>query len=300
MRERKRMPFGAIYGVLFFAVAGFWLAVGTLASAGEPFPATRLCIALVCLVVALALLLRRGWARGLGMLVALLLVGFHLWTAPLGEGVAANLVLFGSLAALLLLLLPATGDVRRGLASDKLPAPALARVLGVLAGLALAGAAAGLWLGATPGDATEPDASVGSSPLAERVRWSSFGRGMERALEEDKPLLVSFVANWCGYCRKMDRTTWKDPEVVRRTGEIVAVRVDAEEGRRRDGFSGRELAQRYGVEGYPTLIVMDPEGREIARTGGYQEPGQLTAWLDGSLARRRRAGGEATLPAAIP
>lgn len=292
------MPFGAIYGALFFAIVGFWLAVAALGSAGAPYQATRLGFALACLVLALALLLRRGWARGLGALVALLLVGFHLWTGSLGDGVAANLVLFGSLAALVLLLLPATGDVRRGLATEQLPAPRLGRILAAVAGLGLAGAAAGIWLGGGPITGGELN-SPASSPLrAERVQWSSFGRGLDRAREQDKPLLVSFVANWCGYCRKMDRTTWKDPEVIRRTGDLVAVRVDAEEGQRRDGFSGRELAQRYNVDGYPTLLVLDAEGREIARTGGYQEPGQLTAWLDATLARHRAAGAEASLSAA--
>ena len=291
------MPFGAVYATLFFVVVGFWLAVATLGSAGTPLQLARLCLALVCLVLSLALLLRRSWARWLGALVSVVLVGFHLWAAPLGDGVAPNLALFGSLAALLLLAVPATGNLSRSLPAGKRPAPRLGRALGVLAALGLAGLVSGLWLGAGAPALTgtaSVDAATDARPtpagLTQRVKWSSFGRGVEKARAENKPLLVNFIANWCGYCQKMDRTTWKHPEVVRRSGEMVAVRVDAEDGRRRDGFVGRDLAQRYQVHGYPTLVMMDADGKEIARSSGYVDPGQFLGWLDGALARADRMG----------
>jgi thiol:disulfide interchange protein len=291
------MPFGAVYASLFFVVVGFWLTVATLGSTGSSLQVARLCLALVGLVLGLALLLRRSWARWLGVVVSIFLVGFHLWAAPLGDGVAPNLILFGSLAALILLAVPATGDLARTLPGARQPAPRLGRALGALAGLGLAGFAAGLWLGVAPAASTGVAAADGAAQarpaiagLSERVQWSSFGQGIELARAENKPLLVNFIANWCGYCQKMDRTTWKHPEVVRRSGELVAVRVDAEEGRQRDGFVGRELAQRYQVHGYPTLVMIDADGKEIARSGGYQDPRQFLGWLDGSLAHASRMG----------
>jgi thiol:disulfide interchange protein len=295
------MPFGAVYGALFFAVVGFWLTVATLGDVGAPLQASRLCLALVCLMLALALLLRRAWARWLGAAVAMFLISFHLWGAPLGDGVAPNLVLFGSLVGAVLLAVPATGDVRRDLEPGKRPAPRLGRVLAATAALGIVGTAAGLLLGLAPGDAAVaagPSESSAPAALAGRIQWSSFGGGIEKARAQNKPLLVNFVANWCGYCRKMDRTTWKDPGVVSRSADLVAVRVDAEEGLERDGFTGRDLAQRYGVSGFPTLVMIDADGQEIARTSGYQEARQLASWIDGSLARARRMGLGGAVPAA--
>jgi len=244
------------------------------------------------LVLGLALPLRRAWARWLGALVALALVAIHLWAVPLGDGVAAHLVLFGSVAATILLIVPGTGDVGREPGSGKrLPAPRLGRALGLLASVGLAGAAAGFWMGAlrpapaaslTTGGAHARPAIAG---LSDRMTWTTFGQGIELARAEDRPVLLTFIADWCGYCRKMDRTTWKDPRVVQRSADVVAVRVDAEEGVPRDGFTGRDLAREYGVHGFPTLLLLDSGGREIARSGGYQSAGEFLAWLDDSLPR---------------
>lgn len=289
------MPFGAIFGALFFLLMGFWLAVATLGASGAPFETTRWALAAVSFVLALALLMRRAWARWLGVLVTALLVGLQLWAMPLGEGVGAHFILFGALLVAVLLVWPATGDVRRGLPEGSAPAPRLGRALGALAGIGVVAIAAGLWIGSREASAPGDTASTGgsSSPtlpasLSQRVSWSSFGKGAELARAENKPLLVTFITNWCGYCGKMDRTTWKDPDVIQRAGELVAVRVDAEETKARDGFKGVDLAARYGVQGYPTTLVLDAQGREVARTGGYQEPRQLLGWLDSSLARMNR------------
>lgn len=290
------MPFGAVYGALFFTVVGFWLAVAALGAEGAPFAAARLALAMLGLVLAMGLLLRRSWARWLGAAVALGLFAFLLRAVPQGESAGASLALFGSLVAAALLAVPSAGDVRRGLEAGRNPAPRTGRVLAAAAGLCIAGIAAGLWIGFPTSGSPSAAPAATAAFRADRVRWSTFGEGLEQARAEGKPMLVNFIASWCGYCQKMDRTTWKDTEVVRRAGDLVTVRVDAEEGRERDGFAGRELAQRYQVYGYPTLLVLDADGREIARTSGYQEPGQLLGWLSGSLARAGRPGAAAGTP----
>jgi thioredoxin-related protein len=66
---------------------------------------------------------------------------------------------------------------------------------------------------------------------------------------------------------------------------LVAVRVDAEDSRERDGFSGPELALRYGVRGFPANLLIDGEGRVLARADGYLSPGQLLSWIDRSVGR---------------
>jgi thiol-disulfide isomerase/thioredoxin len=288
------MPFGAVYATLFFTVVAFWLAATGLSADGGPLAAARLCLALVSLVLGLALILRRSWARWLGALVALALIVIHLWAVPLGEGVAAHLVLFGSVAAMILLAVPGTGDVKCDLGNGKrLPAPRLGRTLALVAGLGLAGAATGVWLGAlraAPAVSLSTDgvpARAAIAGLSDRVAWTSFGQGIEQARAGDRPILLTFIADWCGYCRKMDRTTWKDPQVVRRAADLVAVRVDAEDGLARDGFTGRDLAREYRVQGFPTLLLLDPDGHEIARTSGYHNAGDLLAWVDESLPRLR-------------
>jgi thiol:disulfide interchange protein len=120
---------------------------------------------------------------------------------------------------------------------------------------------------------------------ADRLRWSDYVTGLERASVEGRAVLANFTASWCGYCKKMDRTTWKSPAVIDRLAGIVPVRVDVDETRPRNGQAGAELAARYGVQGTPTLILLDPDGQVIDRASGYLDSRQLLEWLDRSLGR---------------
>jgi thioredoxin-related protein len=71
--------------------------------------------------------------------------------------------------------------------------------------------------------------------------------------------------------------------------DVVAVRVDAEESRERNGHSGARLAGQYGVEGFPTILLLDGGGQVISRTSGYQEPRQLLGWLEDAFRRVGRS-----------
>jgi thioredoxin-like negative regulator of GroEL len=83
----------------------------------------------------------------------------------------------------------------------------------------------------------------------------------------------------------MDRTTWKAPAVIDRLDGIVPVRIDVDETQPRNGKAGSDLAGRYGVQGTPTLILLDADGRVIDRASGYLDSGQLLDWLDRTLGR---------------
>jgi thiol:disulfide interchange protein DsbD len=96
-------------------------------------------------------------------------------------------------------------------------------------------------------------------------------------------MLVDFFATWCNPCKAMDAKTFRDPEVVRALEEVVPVRIDAEGTEPVHGYVGEALASRYRVVSYPTLILMDGDGREIARSRGYKSPTQFLAWLRSAL-----------------
>jgi thioredoxin-like negative regulator of GroEL len=119
-----------------------------------------------------------------------------------------------------------------------------------------------------------------SDPPAERgasgVRWErSFDEGLKKAKAAHKPLMVDFWAEWCGWCRRLDRTTYVDSTVVRLSEEFVAVKVDTEGGRRE-----AEIALRYDVTSLPTIAFLSPSGRMVLRLTGYQGPGQFPSTLE--------------------
>ena len=96
-----------------------------------------------------------------------------------------------------------------------------------------------------------------------------------------KPVLAFLYADWCTYCRQMDSTTFRDPHVIKDLGRrFVWLRLNAE-----TNPEGADLQRRFGVEGYPTLLILDESGNEIERLSGFVPPDQfperLQALVDG-------------------
>jgi thiol:disulfide interchange protein len=276
------VPYGLFFGAVYFGLIGSWLGLqawraGTPAGwLGGP--------AMVLLGVSLAvgLLGRRGWARWAGVAWGFGLTVVGGWLVNSRGGTGDFLVLFASVAAVLLLLVAAGPDAAP--TAERSAARRGPGLFGWLTALGSVCVLAAMWIGTTTTTAdAEPIGVVRPASLPARVGWLDFGRGMELARAEGKPLLVNFVANWCGYCRKMDGATWKHPAVVDRLGDVVTVRVDIDDATERDGYAGTDLAGRYAVQGVPTMLLMGTDGRVLARTGGYLTSRQLLGWLDDSM-----------------
>ena len=102
-------------------------------------------------------------------------------------------------------------------------------------------------------------------------------RVLARAAESRRPALLYFCAAWCGFCSKMNRETLSRPEVQAHLAQhFVAVEYDV------DTALGRELAQRYGARGYPTMVVVDASGHATQTIVGAREPQAFLTLLGGS------------------
>jgi thiol-disulfide isomerase/thioredoxin len=86
---------------------------------------------------------------------------------------------------------------------------------------------------------------------------TDFATAQGNARREKKNLLVKFEATWCGPCKVMDELVFTADEVVAAAGQTVCVRID--------GDQQPELKKHFKANGYPTIILLSPEGKELKR-----------------------------------
>ena len=100
------------------------------------------------------------------------------------------------------------------------------------------------------------------------VEHKPFAEVLKRAKAEGKAVMLDVVAEWCGPCKIMDKTTFADASVVAWAKKaVVPARVDAEKG------EGRKISARYQAFSFPTIVFLDGDGNEIDRlVGGFQAP----------------------------
>ncbi len=103
----------------------------------------------------------------------------------------------------------------------------------------------------------------------------AFADAMKKAAVQNKPVMVDFWADWCGWCHRLDKTTYRDPAVVKLAQDFMAVKVDTE-GKPADVL----VASRYDVTSLPTILFVTPGGRQILRVNGFQGPGKFKLTLE--------------------
>ena len=128
-------------------------------------------------------------------------------------------------------------------------------------------------------------------------------QAVEVAAKEKRPILLNFSgSDWCGWCKLMEERVFSQPEWKSYAEEhLVMVLIDFPQDASRvpEAYVSRnqQLSEQYGVEGFPTFIVLDDDGKTVLgqlQAGQEKTPASFRAELE-RLFRNRPAALEAYL-----
>jgi len=124
---------------------------------------------------------------------------------------------------------------------------------------------------------TEQPKAEAPAEKSGEITWMEYDAGLKKAKEENKHVFIDFTAKWCGWCKKMDRETFREPEVVELiNGNFVPVRVDGDSPNELDieGFKITEKSltrSEFGVRGFPAFWFLKPDGTKLGKIDGYRD-----------------------------
>lgn len=118
---------------------------------------------------------------------------------------------------------------------------------------------------------TDPPADS-AIPIGAPIKWYSYEEGMKLGKEQQKKIFLSFYADWCHFCKQMDKNTFTDSRVIAYMNEkFIAIKVNTDKN--------MPIAVKYSVKGLPVFWILNEEGTAIGQQPGYMEPDKILPLL---------------------
>lgn len=121
-----------------------------------------------------------------------------------------------------------------------------------------------------------------SSASASPGWLTDYKQAQAEAKANKKLVLINFTgSDWCGWCIKLDREVFTKPEFQEYAKKnLVLLELDFPRGKQLSAAEknqNQELAQKYQVQGFPTIVVLNAEGRQVGELGYV--PGGPSAFI---------------------
>jgi protein disulfide-isomerase len=132
--------------------------------------------------------------------------------------------------------------------------------------------------------ALKAQSTMTTQPGQSQIQWqTNYNQAVQEAQKSRRPLLLFFTgSDWCGWCKKMQSEVFSSAEFAQSVGgSFVFVEIDFPMNKQLPADQkqqNEQLKQKYGVTGYPTVIILDSNQNFVAEAG--YRPGGGKAYAD--------------------
>lgn len=107
---------------------------------------------------------------------------------------------------------------------------------------------------------------------------NAWDEALKQAAAQNKYIFVDAYASWCGPCKMLKLTTFKNSKAAEFFNKnFINVAIDMEKGQ------GPALAAEWRMQAYPTLIIFNPKGEPVLGTVGYIKAPDLIRFGEAAL-----------------
>lgn len=125
-------------------------------------------------------------------------------------------------------------------------------------------------MGCKNGNSKKDDSSETAATVGIKFFNGTFKEALFKAKSENKLIFLDAYTTWCGPCKMMKQNTFPDAMVGQVFNEkYVSIAIDMEAG------EGIELSQQFQIQGYPTLLFLDADGKIVKNALGFRDPAGL-------------------------
>ncbi|MDH5637385.1 MAG: thioredoxin fold domain-containing protein, partial [Nitrospinota bacterium] len=101
-----------------------------------------------------------------------------------------------------------------------------------------------------------------SAPSGPGIKWENATfHSLAKAKADEAAVVMDFTADWCIPCKELEHYTFSDGRVVEISDKLRPLKVDLTVA---GNLEAEELKKKYEVQGVPTVVFLDSDGKEIA------------------------------------
>ncbi|MFH1153311.1 MAG: thioredoxin family protein [Pseudomonadota bacterium] len=113
---------------------------------------------------------------------------------------------------------------------------------------------------------------VSAAGASESIKWQPYEKGISLAQEQGKEIFLYFYADWCTYCKKMEKETFTNDSVIQYINEnFIPISINSDQN--------QTVASTFSVRGLPTFWLLKSDSTRLSNLPGYVDSERLMAIL---------------------